>query len=144
MIVGTQPSRWRETKVKKKIEHCIDGLRSAWKECSFRYVTLYTLCNLLATWAWAPSLCWKGFVFFAATFPSCIELINSSVERANDRIGIQYHILTKESKDMAGASSMLAQLLALIATTHVAFSGFLQYYNSNLTFAQYLLYTLTV
>jgi diacylglycerol kinase (ATP) len=43
-----------------------------------------------------------------------IELLNSSVEAAIDRISFEHHDLSKRAKDFGSAAVMLALLIALI------------------------------
>jgi diacylglycerol kinase (ATP) len=46
-------------------------------------------------------------------FVLLVELLNTSIERAIDRISFERHELSKESKDMGSAAVMLSILIAL-------------------------------
>ncbi|NDF21517.1 MAG: diacylglycerol kinase, partial [Burkholderiaceae bacterium] len=50
-----------------------------------------------------------------------IELLNSSVEAAIDRISFEHHDLSKRAKDFGSAAVMLALLIAFIIWAAVIF-----------------------
>ena len=53
-----------------------------------------------------------------------IELLNSSVEAAIDRISFEHHDLSKRAKDFGSAAVMLALLIALIIWVAVLYNEF--------------------
>ena len=53
-----------------------------------------------------------------------IELLNSSVEAAIDRISFEHHDLSKRAKDFGSAAVMLALLIALIIWVAVLYQEF--------------------
>lgn len=53
-----------------------------------------------------------------------IELLNSSVEAAIDRISFEHHDLSKRAKDFGSAAVMLALLIALIVWLAVLYKEF--------------------
>ena len=55
-----------------------------------------------------------------------IELLNSSVEAAIDRISFEHHDLSKRAKDFGSAAVMLALLIAFVIWTVVLYQEFIQ------------------
>ncbi len=55
-----------------------------------------------------------------------IELLNSSVEAAIDRISFEHHDLSKRAKDFGSAAVMLALLIAFVIWTAVLYKKFIQ------------------
>ena len=55
-----------------------------------------------------------------------IELLNSSVEAAIDRISFEHHDLSKRAKDFGSAAVMLALLIALLIWLAICVPAFLQ------------------
>ncbi len=53
-----------------------------------------------------------------------VELLNTGIERAIDRISFERHELSKESKDMGSAAVFLSVLLALTVWGLIAFDRF--------------------
>ncbi len=60
------------------------------------------------------SLVEKGLMIGALLMVLVIELLNSSVEAAIDRISFEHHDLSKRAKDFGSAAVMLALLIAFI------------------------------
>lgn len=54
-------------------------------------------------------------LFCLCLFVLCVELINSGIEAAIDRIGPEHHDLSKVAKDYGSAAVMVALLIAGIA-----------------------------
>ena len=55
-----------------------------------------------------------------------IELLNSSVEAAIDRISFEHHDLSKRAKDFGSAAVMLALLIAFVIWAAVLYKEFIQ------------------
>ena len=55
-----------------------------------------------------------------------IELLNSSVEAAIDRISFEHHDLSKRAKDFGSAAVMLALLIALVIWVAILYKEFIQ------------------
>jgi diacylglycerol kinase (ATP) len=87
------------------------GLRAAWGETAFRQ-------EVLAAVVLVPLACWlgNGWVETALLAGSVlllmiVELLNSAVEAAIDRVGPEWHALSKRAKDLGSAAVLLAALL---------------------------------
>ena len=91
--------------------HSLAGLRAGWGEPAFRQEALLALVLL-------PSALWLGrtWVEVALLVGSLllvlmVELLNSGIESAIDRIGPEWHALSKRAKDMGSAAVLLSLLL---------------------------------
>lgn len=92
--------------------YSLAGLRAGWGETAFRQ-------EALAAIVLVPAAFWvgRGWVEVALLAGSVllvmiVELLNCGVETAIDRIGPEWHALSKKAKDMGSAAVLLAVLLA--------------------------------
>ena len=90
----------------------LNGLRAAWCETAFRQEAILAMVMIpLAFWlgrSWVETAVLAGSVLLVMI----VELLNTAVEAAIDRIGPEWHDLSKQAKDMGSAAVMLALLLA--------------------------------
>lgn len=88
------------------------GLRAGWGETAFRQEALAAIVLIpLAFWVgrtWVEVSLLCGSILLLMI----IELLNTAVETAIDRIGPEWHALSKRAKDMGSAAVLLAVLLA--------------------------------
>jgi diacylglycerol kinase (ATP) len=91
------------------------GLVFAFKEESaFRQeLTLFVLMTPIAL-VLPVSLFEKAVLICSLVLVMAIELLNSSVEAAIDRISFEHHDLSKRAKDFGSAAVMLALLISFI------------------------------
>jgi diacylglycerol kinase (ATP) len=88
------------------------GLRCAWNEAAFRQEAIASVVLLpLAFWlgrSWVETAVLAGSVLLVMV----VELLNTAIETAVDRIGPEWHALSKRAKDMGSAAVLLSLLLA--------------------------------
>lgn len=87
------------------------GLRAGWDETAFRQEALAALVLLpLSLWLGQT---WVETALLAASvvFVMVVELLNTAVETAIDRIGPEWNDLSKRAKDMGSAAVLLSLLL---------------------------------
>ena len=92
--------------------HSLAGLRAGWDEAAFRQETAAALVLVpLAFWLGQG---WLETALLCATVLLVLitELLNSAVEAAIDRIGLERHPLSKRAKDLGSAAVLLSLLLA--------------------------------
>jgi diacylglycerol kinase (ATP) len=91
------------------------GLVYAFKEESAFRQEL-TLCALLTPLAFLlpTTLLEKALLISSLILVLVVELLNSSVEAAIDRISFEHHDLSKRAKDFGSAAVMLALLITLL------------------------------
>lgn len=92
--------------------YSLQGLRAGWSEAAFRQ-------EAIAAAVLLPAALWvgRGWVETALLASSVllvliVELLNSGIEAAIDRIGPEWHPLSKRAKDMGSAAVLLSLLLA--------------------------------
>lgn len=91
--------------------YSLDGLRAGWSQTAFRQEALAALALLpLSLWlgqSWVEVALLGGSVVLLMV----VELLNSGIEAAIDRIGPEWHVLSKQAKDMGSAAVLLTVLL---------------------------------
>ena len=89
------------------------GLRAAWGEAAFRQEALAALVLVpIAFWlgrTWVEVSLLAGSVVLLMI----VELLNTAVEDAIDRIGPEWHALSARAKDMGSAAVLLGLLLCM-------------------------------
>lgn len=97
-----------------------DGLRDAWKhESAFRQEVVLALVMIpLAVWV-PVSPIERAFLVATVLLVIIVELLNSSVEAAIDRIGLERHSLSKRAKDIGSAAVLVALLLCAFVWTTI-------------------------
>jgi diacylglycerol kinase (ATP) len=87
------------------------GLRAGWSETAFRQEALAAVVLLpCAFWlghGWTETALLAGSVLIVMA----IELLNTAIEACIDRIGPEWHDLSKRAKDMGSAAVLLSLLL---------------------------------
>ena len=91
--------------------YSLDGLRAGWNEKAFRQEALLAAVLLpLSLWlgrGWVEVALLAGSIVLVMV----VELLNTGIEAAIDRIGPQWHELSKRAKDMGSAAVLLSLLL---------------------------------
>ncbi|MCU0943562.1 MAG: diacylglycerol kinase [Hydrogenophaga sp.] len=89
------------------------GLRAGWGETAFRQEAIAAMVLVpLAFWigqGWVEVAMLAGTVLLVMI----VELLNTGIETAIDRIGPEWHALSKRAKDMGSAAVLLSLLLCL-------------------------------
>ena len=93
--------------------YSIQGLRAGWGETSFRQEAIVAVALVpLAFWLgqnWTEVSLLAGSVLLVMI----VELLNTCIESAIDRIGPEWHDLSKRAKDMGSAAVLLSLLLCV-------------------------------
>ena len=88
--------------------YSLAGLRSGWHETAFRQECLAALVLIpLAFWLggnWIETALLAGSIVMVMV----VELLNTAVETAIDRIGPEWHDLSKRAKDMGSAAVLMS------------------------------------
>lgn len=92
--------------------YSLAGLRAGWQETAFRQEAIAACALLplafLVGRSWIEVALLTGTVFLVMI----VELLNTCVETAIDRIGPEWNHLSKRAKDMGSAAVLLSLLLA--------------------------------
>ncbi len=100
------------TRVLHATRYSIDGLRSAYRdESAFRQE--FWLAVVLVPAAFWVGRSWVETALLAGSvvLVLIVELLNSGIEAAIDRVSFELHELSKRAKDLASAAVMLSLLL---------------------------------
>jgi diacylglycerol kinase (ATP) len=91
--------------------YSVQGLIAGWGETAFRQEAILAMVMVpLAFWlgqSWIETALLAGSVVLVLI----VELLNTCVESAIDRIGPEWHDLSKRAKDMGSAAVLLSLLL---------------------------------
>jgi diacylglycerol kinase (ATP) len=109
--VNAQKQRVGLSRVWHAFGYSLAGLRAGWGETAFRQEALAALVLIPASF-WVGQT-WMEISLLATSVVMVlvVELLNTGIETAIDRIGPEWHDLSKRAKDMGSA----AVLLSLVA-----------------------------
>jgi diacylglycerol kinase (ATP) len=111
--VNPQKARKGLSRVWHATGYSMAGLRAGWGEPAFRQEALAALVLIpLAFWlgqTWVET----ALLVASVVFVMVVELLNTAVETAIDRIGPEWHDLSKRAKDMGSAAVLLSLLLCV-------------------------------
>lgn len=100
-------------RLRHAFSYSMAGLQAGWAETAFRQEALAAFVLLpLAFWlgqTWVEVALLAGSVIGVMV----VELLNTGVESAIDRIGPEWHDLSKRAKDMGSAAVLLSLLACL-------------------------------
>ncbi len=109
--VNAQKQRTGLVRMRHAFGYSLAGLRAGWAETAFRQEALAALVMLpAALWlgrSWVEVALLAGTVLLVMV----VELLNTGIEAAIDRIGPEWHELSKRAKDMGSAAVLLSLLL---------------------------------
>ena len=89
------------------------GLRAAWHETAFRQELVLTGL-LLPVGVWlARDWMEAALLLGSLVLVLIVELLNTGIESAIDRVGPEWHPLSKRAKDMGSAAVLLSLVLCL-------------------------------
>ena len=109
--VNPQKSRSGLNRIWHAGGYSVQGLRAAWHETAFRQEAIAAAVLVpAAAWLgrnWVETALLAGSVLIVLM----VELLNTGIETAIDRIGPEWHDLSKRAKDMGSAAVLLSLLL---------------------------------
>lgn len=109
--VNAQKQRSGLSRVWHALGYSLAGLRAGWLEPAFRQEALAAIVLVpLAFWlgrSWIEVAMLAGSVILVMV----VELLNTGIETAIDRIGPEWHDLSKRAKDMGSAAVLLSLLV---------------------------------
>lgn len=120
------PQKYRKglSRVWHATGYSIAGLRAGWHETAFRQEAIASIVLIPAAFWLGRS--WVETVLLAGTviLIMIVELLNTGIETAIDRIGPEWHDLSKRAKDMGSAAVLLSLLLCAGTWTMALFQRF--------------------
>ncbi|MET0542848.1 MAG: diacylglycerol kinase [Variovorax sp.] len=110
-VVNPQKGRSGVSRVFHATLISLNGLRAGWGEPAFRQEAIAAIVLVPAAFwlgrGWVETALLAGSVLLVMI----VELLNTAVEAAIDRIGPEWHDLSKRAKDMGSAAVLLALVL---------------------------------
>lgn len=110
--VNAQKQRTGLSRMAHAFGYSLAGLRAGWGETAFRQEAIAAVALVpLAFWLgrnWVEVALLAGSVVLVMV----VELLNTGVESAIDRIGPEWHDLSKRAKDMGSAAVLLSLLVS--------------------------------
>jgi diacylglycerol kinase (ATP) len=88
------------------------GLRAGWEEAAFRLEACLAFVMLPLSFFIAGGWVEVALLAGSVLLVLIVELLNTAIEAAIDRIGLERHPLSKRAKDMGSAAVFLAVVLA--------------------------------
>lgn len=109
--VNAQKGRKGLSRLTHAFGYSLAGLRAGWAETAFRQEAIVSFILVpLSFWVgsnWVEVALLAGSVVLVMV----VELLNTGVESAIDRIGPEWHDLSKRAKDMGSAAVLLSLLV---------------------------------
>ena len=111
MSANPQKHRTGLNRVWHALGYSLNGLSSAWHEKAFRQEAIGAF--VLVPLAFYVGNTWLEIALLAGTvvLVMVVELLNTGIESAIDRIGPEWHELAKRAKDMGSAAVLMSLLL---------------------------------
>lgn len=112
-LTGSNPQKARTglNRVLHATGYSLEGLKAGWGETAFRQESIAAVLLVpLAFWlgrSWVETALLAGSVLIVMI----VELLNTGIETAIDRIGPEWHDLSKRAKDMGSAAVLLSLIL---------------------------------
>lgn len=111
--VNAQKQRTGLSRVWHAAGYSLAGLRAGWGETAFRQEAMAALFLLPASFwlgrSWVETALLSGSVMAVMV----VELLNTAIETAIDRVGPEWHDLSKRAKDMGSAAVLLSLLFCV-------------------------------
>ncbi|MEG0676118.1 MAG: diacylglycerol kinase [Comamonas sp.] len=106
--VNPQKSRTGLSRVLHAGKYSLNGLHAGWNEKAFQQESICAMVMVPAAFWLGQS--WEQVALLAGTvvLVLIVELLNSGIEAAIDRIGPEWHDLSKKAKDMGSAAVFLS------------------------------------
>ena len=102
--------------------YSFQGLRHAWiNEEAFRQEVYVLVVALPVGWVLGKNAVERALLLGSCLLVIVVELLNSAIEAAVDRIGTEHHEISGHAKDMGSAAVFCALLLAAVVWLLVLF-----------------------
>jgi diacylglycerol kinase (ATP) len=113
MEVNAQKQRTGLNRVWHAMGYSIQGLRAAWFEKAFRQEAIAAVFLIPCAFWLGKTWIETSLLISTVLLVMVIELLNTGIESAIDRIGPEWHALAKRAKDMGSAAVLLTLLVCV-------------------------------
>lgn len=110
-LVNPQKDRKGLNRVLHAAGYSLAGLRAGWGETAFRQEAIASFFLLPAAFWLGTNWVETALLAASVVLVMVVELLNTAVETAIDRIGPEWHDLSKRAKDMGSAAVLLSLLV---------------------------------
>ena len=111
--VNPQKARTGLNRIWHAAGYSLEGLRAGWGEKAFRQEAIAACVLLPLSLSLGRSWVEVALLAGSVLIVMIVELLNTGIETAIDRIGPEWHDLSKRAKDMGSAAVLLALLLCI-------------------------------
>ena len=108
---NAQKSRSGVARLWHATRYSLQGLRHAWGEAAFRQEAVAAALLLPAAFWIGKTWVERGLLAGSVVMVLVVELLNTGIEKAIDRIGPEWHDLSRRAKDIGSAAVLLSLLL---------------------------------
>ena len=108
---NAQKSRRGLNRLWHATRYSIAGLRAGWEQAAFRAEVFAAVLLLPGAFWIGEGWVETGLLAGSVLLVMIVELLNTGVELAIDRVGLDWHPLSKQAKDMGSAAVLLSLLL---------------------------------
>jgi diacylglycerol kinase (ATP) len=91
--------------------YSVDGLKTGWGEPAFRQEAILAIPLVPLAFVIGANWMETAMLIAVVVFVMVTELLNTAVEAAIDRIGPEWHAISKRAKDLGSAAVLLSLLL---------------------------------
>jgi diacylglycerol kinase (ATP) len=91
--------------------YSVDGLKTGWKEPAFRQEAILAIPLVPLAFVVGSNWMETATLIAVVVFVMVTELLNTAIEAAIDRIGPEWHAISKRAKDLGSAAVLLSLLL---------------------------------
>jgi len=109
--VNPQKSRRGLSRIWHAGRYSLAGLRAGWNEAAFRQEVWMAVVLVPAAFWVGQGWLARAVLIGTVVFVLVVELLNSGIEAAIDRVGPEWHAHAKRAKDMGSAAVFLSLLL---------------------------------
>jgi diacylglycerol kinase (ATP) len=113
-------------RLRAAFSHSSRGLGDAWKgQEAFRLEALAAIAACPVGLLLGNGPAEKALLIGSVALVMIVELLNSAIEAAIDRIGPEWHLLSRQAKDYGSAAVLLSTLLAALVWALILWERFL-------------------
>ena len=113
MDVNPQKKRTGLNRLWHALGYSLSGLRAAWDEKAFRQEAVLAFFLIPVAFWLADTWVETALLVSTVVLVMVVELLNTGIESAIDRIGPEWHELAKRAKDLGSAAVLLGLVLCI-------------------------------
>ena len=113
-MAASRPEASGIRRILKAAGYSLEGLNAAFSEASFRQEVVLSLLLIPVALSLGKSGLERAFMVASVLLVLIVELLNSAIEAAVDRVSLEDHALSKRAKDIGSAAVALALLNAAV------------------------------